>query len=38
MLNVLFGSTVGVLSLITIIATCGVVVFWLYFIFMQHDE
>jgi len=38
MLKVLFGTPVGVMSLVTVVGTCIVVAFWLYFIFVKkHD-
>ena len=38
MLKVLFGSTVGVMSILTVLGTSIVVCFWLYFTFKKHDE
>lgn len=38
MLKVLFGSTVGVMSLVTVVATAIVITFWLYFIFKKHED
>lgn len=38
MLKVLFGSTVGIMSLITVVATAIVIGFWLYFVFKKHED
>jgi hypothetical protein len=38
MLNVLFGSPVGVMSIITVVGTMIVISFWLYFIFFKKHE
>ncbi len=38
MLKVLFGSTVGVMSILTVLGTSIVICFWLYFVFKKHDE
>jgi hypothetical protein len=38
MLKVLFGSTIGVMSILTVLGASVVVGFWLHFIFKKHDE
>lgn len=38
MLKVLFGSTVGIMSLITVVATTIVIAGWLYFLFKKHED
>lgn len=38
MLKVLFGTPVGIMSLITVVGTCVVISYWLYFTFKKHDE
>jgi hypothetical protein len=38
MLKVLMGTPVGIMSLITVVATMVVITFWLYYIFKKHDE
>ncbi|HEY3325584.1 MAG TPA: DUF3149 domain-containing protein [Novimethylophilus sp.] len=38
MLKVLFGSTVGIMSILTVLGTSIVICFWLYFAFKKHDE
>jgi len=38
MLNVLFNTPVGIMSVITVTGTMVVVTFWLYFIFKKHDK
>jgi hypothetical protein len=38
MLSVLFGTPVGIMSIITVVGTMFVVSFWLYYIFKKHEE
>lgn len=38
MLEVLFGSSIGILSIITVLGASLVMCFWLYFAFRKHDE
>jgi len=38
MLKILLGSPVGLMSLMTILGTCVVVGYWLYFIFKKHED
>ncbi|MCX7628350.1 MAG: DUF3149 domain-containing protein [Methylophilaceae bacterium] len=38
MLEVLFGSSVGILSIITVVGATAVVTFWLYFTFKKHED
>lgn len=38
MLNVLFNTPVGIMSILTITATTVVISFWLYFTFKKHDK
>lgn len=38
MLKVLFGTPVGIMSIMTVLGTAVVVSFWLYFTFRKHDK
>ncbi len=38
MLKVLFGTPVGILSIVTIVGATAVIAFWLHFIFKKHDD
>ncbi|GBG13477.1 probable potassium transport system protein kup [Novimethylophilus kurashikiensis] len=38
MLDVLFKTPVGLMSILTVTGTMVVVSFWLYFIFKKHDN
>lgn len=38
MLKVLFGSSIGILSIVTVVGATVVIGFWLYFIFKKHED
>lgn len=38
MLKVLFGTPVGILSILTVIGATAVVSYWLYFTFKKHED
>jgi len=38
MLKVLFGSSIGIMSIVTVVGATVVIAYWLYFIFKKHED
>ncbi len=38
MLKILFGTPVGIMSIVTVVGATVVICYWLYFIFKKHED